>query len=178
MTRNVYRLILRLHPAPFRDRFATEMLWIFDAERQRPALLLDGVVSLLRQHAKARPAPRPVLAGFGLLDSGAGITPRRLFEATAMATLLLGAILLLLNHPPRFMALPSCPPGAPRPTTRPLVAPTRIQPLNGVLHSQPKNGSVQTGPEQVNDGVAGALRVLRASSSVASTPFCTPTQTN
>jgi hypothetical protein len=49
--RFLYRSLLRLHPASFRDQFAAEMLWIFD---QAPggfagALLADGLVSLVRQ---------------------------------------------------------------------------------------------------------------------------------
>jgi len=49
--RHLYRLLLEVHPLEFRCRFATEMLWIFDElpESNRPALMLDGIVSLLRQ---------------------------------------------------------------------------------------------------------------------------------
>jgi hypothetical protein len=48
--RRLYCLLLELHPLEFRYRFATGMLWIFDElpESDRPGLLLDGVVSLLR----------------------------------------------------------------------------------------------------------------------------------
>jgi hypothetical protein len=52
MSRNVYRGLLRLHPALYRERFAGEMLWIFDetvASEGAAALLVDGVVSLMRQ---------------------------------------------------------------------------------------------------------------------------------
>lgn len=52
MLRFVYHWLLRLHPERFRDRFAEEMLAIFDdaVEKQiRVALLTDGFVSLVRQ---------------------------------------------------------------------------------------------------------------------------------
>src|SRR6202035_3138940 len=52
MLRFAYRWLLRLHPRYFRQRFAEEMLWIFDeAEGNLEAvkLLTDGVVSLVRQ---------------------------------------------------------------------------------------------------------------------------------
>ena len=55
VSRFAYRLLLRLHPAPFQHEFGAEMLWIFDEEFQRGAssyLLFDGVLSLLRQRCR------------------------------------------------------------------------------------------------------------------------------
>ncbi|HVH70859.1 MAG TPA: hypothetical protein VNB49_07100 [Candidatus Dormibacteraeota bacterium] len=51
MKRSFYRYLLRLHPAAFRDRFADEMLWIFDETVEQPGLRVfaDGCISLLRQ---------------------------------------------------------------------------------------------------------------------------------
>jgi hypothetical protein len=52
MLRQLYRWIIRLHPARFRDRFGQEMLSIFDNATEDLAgskLLTDGVMSLLRQ---------------------------------------------------------------------------------------------------------------------------------
>jgi len=52
MSRAVYRGLLRLHPAFFRERFAGEMLWIFDqtvGAEGAAALLADGLLSLIRQ---------------------------------------------------------------------------------------------------------------------------------
>jgi hypothetical protein len=52
MLRLFYRCALRLHPSGFRERFADEMLSIFDQSAGRSEafrLLLDGFVSLLRQ---------------------------------------------------------------------------------------------------------------------------------
>ena len=52
MIRSLYRCLLALHPAMFRDRFAEEMLWIFGEShdpRSQTSLLLDAFASLLRQ---------------------------------------------------------------------------------------------------------------------------------
>ena len=52
MTRALYRGLLWLHPAFFRERFAGEMLWIFDQTvdaEGAAALFADGILSLLRQ---------------------------------------------------------------------------------------------------------------------------------
>jgi hypothetical protein len=53
IARRFYRLLLHLHPASFRERFAHEMLWIFD-ETAKDAnisrLLADAALSLLKQH--------------------------------------------------------------------------------------------------------------------------------
>jgi len=50
--RALYRGLLWLHPAIFEERFADEMLWIFDLKRPTEtgiALLLDCIASLCRQ---------------------------------------------------------------------------------------------------------------------------------
>ena len=50
--RNLYRFLLRMHPATFRERFAEELLWIYDEslpQHGSPRLCADGFVSLLRQ---------------------------------------------------------------------------------------------------------------------------------
>jgi hypothetical protein len=52
MSRSLYVLLIRLHPADFRERFADEMLWIFEQEAAFAGglpLLADGLTSLLRQ---------------------------------------------------------------------------------------------------------------------------------
>ena len=52
MIRFIYVCLLRLHPRQFRQRFAGEMLWIFDqATESRGRLMTDAVVSLWRQWA-------------------------------------------------------------------------------------------------------------------------------
>lgn len=60
MLRPLYRCLLRLHPRTFRQRYGEEMLWIFDESTgaaERASLLVDGLVSLVRQ-CLARPANR------------------------------------------------------------------------------------------------------------------------
>ena len=51
MKRALYKGLLRLHPASFRDSFADEMLWIFDETREQAGLRVftDALVSLVRQ---------------------------------------------------------------------------------------------------------------------------------
>lgn len=52
MTRCLYRCLLRLHPASFREQFAAEMLWIFDEAAvcgSVAVLFADGFASLARQ---------------------------------------------------------------------------------------------------------------------------------
>jgi hypothetical protein len=52
MSKVIYRGLLWLHPALFRERFAGEMLWIFDETAPAEgaaALLADGLLSLMRQ---------------------------------------------------------------------------------------------------------------------------------
>ena len=50
MKRSFYKCLLWLHPAGFRDRFADEMLWIFDETGgQGPRPFADVLISLLRQ---------------------------------------------------------------------------------------------------------------------------------
>jgi len=51
MAARLYRRLVRLHPRAFRERFGPEMLCVYDEADpgERPRLLLDGVLSLLRQ---------------------------------------------------------------------------------------------------------------------------------
>jgi hypothetical protein len=70
MSRSVYRALLWLHPPLFRRRFAAEMLWLFDetvASEGVAALLLDGLVSLLRQWLTGRMTWRFAAAVLGAL---------------------------------------------------------------------------------------------------------------
>lgn len=60
--RTVYKTILHLHPAPFRERFSQEMLWIFDemvGEIGMPRLAMDGLSSLLKQWSTTEAVPQP-----------------------------------------------------------------------------------------------------------------------
>ena len=71
MLRSVYSWVLRFHPPYFRQRFAREMLAIFDAEVKwavRIQLLADGMLSLFRQWLLrpefwAEPNEQPVASG-------------------------------------------------------------------------------------------------------------------
>src|ERR1700744_3970577 len=52
LSRSLYRCLVQLQPPAFRQRFAPEMLWIFDEVADRDArveLFIDAVTSLARQ---------------------------------------------------------------------------------------------------------------------------------
>jgi hypothetical protein len=92
MIRALYRVILWLHPPAFRRAYADEMLWLFDctvSDSSPAALLIDGVVSLLRQwFLRSRLWLVPVaLAGalFTVLAANALLhfVFRRIFSVTA-----------------------------------------------------------------------------------------------
>jgi hypothetical protein len=117
MLRFLYRCVLRAHPASFRQRFADEMLSIYDqAEGKLSAakLLVDGVISLLRQWA-LRPefwqeAP-PALAATGgapLFYTFDNPKPRTaaLFYGALLSAMVLNGVCWTMgyawNHP-RFM---------------------------------------------------------------------------
>lgn len=88
----VYRLILRSHPQSFIDRFGDEMLWIFKEECQRGAtvrLLLDAMLSLLRQHLSTQDEPIHGPIGSALLISDQRISAVRLIQGALIASLLL-----------------------------------------------------------------------------------------
>jgi Ca2+-binding EF-hand superfamily protein len=91
MLRNLYILILKLHPAPFRQRFGAEMLDIFDSTGRPPSLLLDGLISLVRQRGFRENTPQAVAADlpFQLLEQ----VPIR--RAALLQGFLLTTILLL-----------------------------------------------------------------------------------
>ena len=61
ITRRIYQIMLRLHPRSFRERFADEMLWIFDRSTEHEGdwrLLSDAAFSLLKQHLAVDTVPR------------------------------------------------------------------------------------------------------------------------
>jgi len=160
--RSSYRLILRMHPEPFRDRFGEEMLWIFEEERRRgkaARLLFDGVLSLLRQHSTVEKAPEPVMAGFGLLDTSLDIAPRRFVEAGITASLILAGFLLLLGKTGTPMAAAACLPGVAHAAPRLLQAPSRIQRFPEAASS---SGPRRPDPGQVDNAAASAVRIVRA----------------
>jgi len=159
--RSSYRLIVRMHPGAFRKRFGDEMLWIFDADRSAGTtvrLFGDGVLSLLRQHAKAESGPEPVVAGFGLLDTRLRIAPRRFLEAGVAASLFLAGVLLLLGKTGKVFAGPACLPGVPRTAPPLLHAPSRIP--RALPHSQ-----IRVDARQIDGDAASAVRIIRAQAS-------------
>jgi hypothetical protein len=99
LPRTAYRFILRVHPNSFRERFAEEMLWIFDEESREgntASLLLDGAISAVRQHAKDPiEADRPP-AAFAAGIATAAISPRRIVQGGLLASILTYGFFVLL----------------------------------------------------------------------------------
>lgn len=122
-----YRLILRIHPAPFVARFGDEMLWIFEEECQRGAagrLLFDGIVSLLRQRFRVQEEPAHASRGIGVLVSDSRMSLVRLFQGWVMSSLLFTGFALLLNQRGPFpIALRLEPAPECMPCTLPALAP-------------------------------------------------------
>jgi hypothetical protein len=100
LPRFAYRLILRAHPVPFRERFGAEMLWIFDAECSRGAgrLLMDGALSAVRQHAKDQDEHEPATAGFTVGIATSGISLRRFIQGGVLASLILYGVMFLMTR--------------------------------------------------------------------------------
>jgi|GEM_PF-2499167 len=95
--RSAYRLILRCHPAAFYERFGEEMLWIFDEERKLGNgghVIIDGTVSLLRQHCKARCAPEPSPMDYEILMGGSGVGVARVMQAFVLFSMIVGGLLV------------------------------------------------------------------------------------
>jgi hypothetical protein len=120
-----YRLILRIHPAPFLARFGDEMLWIFEEECQRGAtarLLFDGILSLLRQRFRVEDEPAHVSVGIGVLVSDSRIGLVRLLQGGVASAVLFTGFALLLNQGGPF-------PVAFRPTPAPECMPCALPEL-------------------------------------------------
>jgi hypothetical protein len=103
VSRRVYRLILRLHPASFREEFGSEMLWIFEQEQQPGAtvhLFLDGTLSLFRQRFTSQNDSGQLSIASGVMLTGPGIGPVRFLQAAiALSLLCLGLMLLRVPNP-------------------------------------------------------------------------------
>ncbi len=106
MLRVFYVCLLYLHPRRFRERFAQEMLWIFDQaarDRHVGSLFVDGILSLWRQWAM-RPEfheqPMPALDGLPAFHTGAGDAPRSsaLFYGAVLSLLTFSAVCYILSH--------------------------------------------------------------------------------
>jgi hypothetical protein len=101
VSRFAYRLLLRLHPAPFQHEFGAEMLWIFDEEHQRGAtsyLLFDGMLSLLRQRCRMPRTSGLLSIRSGEIISTPGVGPLRLLQAGVTSFAILFSIMLLSSR--------------------------------------------------------------------------------
>jgi hypothetical protein len=106
MSRFFYACLLRLHPRRFRQRFAEEMLWIFDQTspaRSRAALFADGLLSLFRQWAlrpEFQQEPQPLFDGLPMFYTGGSDTPRAgaLLEGAVLSLFIFGAVCYVLSH--------------------------------------------------------------------------------
>ena len=102
VSRFAYRLLVRLHPAPFQHEFGAEMLWIFDEEYQRGAssyLLFDGVISLLRQRCRMQRKSGLISIRSGEVISNPGVGPLRLLQAGVTSFAILCSFMLLFSRP-------------------------------------------------------------------------------
>jgi hypothetical protein len=103
-SRFAYRLILRSHPSSFQGRFGGEMLWIFEEECRRGAtarLLLDGILSLLRQRLSAQNEPdEPIYgaASSAVLVSDQKISAVRFLQGGFASLLLFTGLALALER--------------------------------------------------------------------------------
>lgn len=102
ISRFAYRLLLRLHPAGFQDEFGAEMLWIFDEEGQEGGsaahLLLDGVVSLLRQRSRIHHDPGQLSIASGTVITGPGISPLRFLQGGLTVCLVFMTLTQIFSH--------------------------------------------------------------------------------
>jgi hypothetical protein len=115
LSRGAYRLVVRVHPEPFRKRFGAEMLWIFDEECSRNAagLLMDGMVSMVRQHCKEQDEIEPAAGGFTVGIPTSGMSLRRFLQGGLLASAIAYGIMLLISWngvaiPPVHAAAHSC----------------------------------------------------------------------
>jgi hypothetical protein len=170
MTRWLYRCLLLLHPVSFREQYAGEMLWIFDAAGGAGAgeFFADGVASLLRQW----------LFRTGLWKAAAG---------GAGAFLLIGGMLSLAAFPGRHAYVPDPPePDLPVLASSGLPAEFNGHWSGNILFPGPagqieftlfENGGVRSGEVKVRglDGVAhpGVAEDIRAGGGALSFRFKT-----
>jgi hypothetical protein len=111
MLRLCYRWLLRLHPARFRERFAAEMLSIFDYAEARSAaakLVADAFVSLVRQwtmrseywEEKATVSVPAAADGSPVFFTLESFKPRKssLIEGAVLTWIVYTALFLALSH--------------------------------------------------------------------------------
>lgn len=100
VSRGLYRLLLLLHPPAFRERFAGEMLWIFDqsvADTGTVRVMADGCVSLVTQWMASDAVPQANTGSFQIVPADS-LSARRLTQATAIALVLTVGFFKLLTQ--------------------------------------------------------------------------------
>ena len=104
MTLAIYRALIRLHPADFRERFGAEMMSIFEASSAaRPRLIADAVLSLARQwllRADYRTEPVPAADGtmFLVLPEEPALQPHLWMAGFALAIICFRVAGFLISH--------------------------------------------------------------------------------
>ena len=100
----LYRVVLRLHPPSFRDRFQDEMLWVFQEQAQHQHLsnlFLDALRSLLVQRLNSSREVEPVRAGLSLEVATSSLSSTRMLQAAVGAiALTIGFAFLLAEGSP------------------------------------------------------------------------------
>jgi hypothetical protein len=100
MMRRIYIALLRLHPRRFRERFAEEMIGIFDEESKngRPLrLLVDAAASALRQRAFRAPRTGPAMACADSIQGRAPMFQTIEPQPLNLAAIIPGAAMTLLS---------------------------------------------------------------------------------
>lgn len=111
MTRQLYILLLRLHPPAFRQRFGDEMLGIFDESPEKTPLLADGLVSLFRQWTLRRRevalSPTTAADGVPLFYSAGPEIPRAgaMLPGALITLVAFGLIYFVMSHRWKQMTL-------------------------------------------------------------------------
>jgi hypothetical protein len=100
LARLMYRFLLRLHPAAFRQRFGEEMLWIFDMSSREGLMaymLYDGVRSVAVQYGKFD-LQEEAAAPFCLEIQTSNLTVARLGQATLLCAAILFTVGSLIGR--------------------------------------------------------------------------------
>ena len=100
--RSLYAFLLRLHPRQFRERFADEMMAIFE-EAGSFRLLGDVLLSLIRQWAfcpRQQPAAANMASPSGMFQTLETYTPRRsaLVQGAALSAIFFGALVFAATN--------------------------------------------------------------------------------
>jgi hypothetical protein len=104
MTRHIYRTLIRLHPADFRERFGGEMMSIFEASSAaRPRLIADAFLSLARQWLlrtdyRTEPVPATEATMFLVLTEEPPLRGRLWMAGFALSILSFAVAGFLISH--------------------------------------------------------------------------------